>query len=76
MPTGNGHSPSSRLVIVSNRLPITIKSESDGEISITRSTGGLATALAQTHTEAQSLWIGWPGSHFRTAGTRNRVQEM
>ena len=55
MPTGNGHSPSSRLVIVSNRLPITIKSESDGEISITRSTGGLATALAQTHTEAQSL---------------------
>ncbi len=76
MPTGNGHSPSSRLIIVSNRLPITIKSDSDGEISITRSTGGLATALARTHTEAQSLWIGWPGSHFRTAGTRNRVQEM
>ena len=76
MPSVNGHSPSSRLLIVSNRLPITITNNSDGELSFERSSGGLATALARTHRDMKSLWIGWPGSQFRTGAVRRQVQDV
>ena len=50
----------SRVLIVSNRLPVTIRS--DGErISLERSPGGLATGLAGPHARSGGLWIGWPG---------------
>jgi trehalose 6-phosphate synthase/phosphatase len=75
MPYGHGLSPTSRLLIVSNRLPVTIKSDSDGEFSIERSSGGLATALARTHAAHNSLWIGWPGGHFRSASARKHIEQ-
>ncbi|MCL2449385.1 MAG: trehalose-6-phosphate synthase, partial [Polyangiaceae bacterium] len=52
-----------RLILVSNRLPITVKAVSDdGEgVSVTRSTGGLATGLRGPHEQSGGLWIGWPG---------------
>ena len=49
-----------RLIIVSNRLPVTIRT--DGEsVRLERSPGGLATGLAGPHARADGLWIGWPG---------------
>ena len=49
-----------RLLIVSNRLPVTIRS--DGEsVRLERSAGGLATGLAGPHARGGGLWIGWPG---------------
>ncbi len=55
----------SRILIVSNRLPVTIKSDR-GEPAIANSAGGLATGLRSVHQSSDSLWIGWPGdvSHF------------
>src|SRR5436190_2181746 len=50
----------SRLLIVSNRLPLTIKVEGE-QVSLERSPGGLATGLAGPHARADGLWIGWPG---------------
>jgi len=50
-----------RLLIVSNRLPVTVAMK-DGAPSAQRSVGGLATALRSAHTEPGGLWIGWPGS--------------
>jgi trehalose 6-phosphate synthase/phosphatase len=54
----------SRLLIVSNRLPVTVHVE-HGEAVVTRSSGGLATALAGPHAQGDSLWIGWPGDLSR-----------
>ncbi len=50
-----------RLVIVSNRLPMTV--EHDGSQWIAKpSTGGLVTALAPVLRDRGGLWIGWPGT--------------
>lgn len=50
----------SRLLLVSNRLPVTIV-ESGDELSIHPSMGGLASGLRGVHEELTSLWIGWLG---------------
>ena len=58
-----GYSPAHaerRLIIVSNRLPITVGT-ADGHLTITRSVGGLASSLRSTHERDESVWIGWPG---------------
>ncbi len=49
-----------RLLIVSNRLPLTLRFE-DEQLRIERSPGGLATGLAGPHQRGDGLWIGWPG---------------
>ena len=49
-----------RLIIISNRLPVSI-SIVDGEIEYKRSLGGLTTGLSTFHKNHNSLWIGWPG---------------
>jgi trehalose 6-phosphate synthase/phosphatase len=49
-----------RLLIVSNRLPITVR-QSNGAASVERSTGGLATGMSGPHEQLGGLWIGWPG---------------
>jgi trehalose 6-phosphate synthase/phosphatase len=64
-----------RLIIVSNRLPVTIKSER-GEVAIVRSEGGLATGMRALHEQADSIWIGWPGEVSRfDAGGRARIDQ-
>jgi len=50
----------SRLLIVSNRLPITVRAD-DGAVHVERSAGGLATGLSGPHEKSGGLWIGWPG---------------
>jgi len=50
----------SRLLIVSNRLPITV-TRVEGEIRVEPSAGGLATGLRGPHERSGGLWIGWPG---------------
>jgi trehalose-6-phosphate synthase len=49
---------------------------SGGEFLIEQSSGGLATALSHTHTEMDSLWIGWPGGHFKAGEPRKRMQQL
>jgi trehalose 6-phosphate synthase/phosphatase len=49
-----------RLLIVSNRLPMTVTTR-DGKVDITPSSGGLATGLRGPHERSEGLWIGWPG---------------
>ena len=50
-----------RLVIISNRLPISIQKKPGGSIEYQRSAGGLATGLGSFYKNYESLWIGWPG---------------
>lgn len=51
---------SGRLIIVSNRLPLSAQ-EKRGRLEFTRSNGGLATALASIFDPATARWVGWPG---------------
>lgn len=50
----------SRLVIISNRLPITVNRRG-GELHYHPSAGGLATGLNSLDSSIEKLWIGWPG---------------
>ncbi|WP_437329990.1 bifunctional alpha,alpha-trehalose-phosphate synthase (UDP-forming)/trehalose-phosphatase [Sorangium sp. So ce381] len=50
-----------RLLIVSNRLPISVRVDR-GALCLTRSSGGLAAAMRGPHERHCAIWIGWPGS--------------
>ncbi len=49
-----------RLIIISNRLPVSVSIEKD-ELVYNRSLGGLAIGLDSFHKNHNSIWIGWPG---------------
>ena len=48
------------LVIVSNRLPVSVK-KTNGKLEFSSSTGGLATGLSGYTNKRSTKWIGWPG---------------
>ena len=50
-----------RLVIVSNRLPISAVRDVDGSLSLQPSSGGLVTALSPALETRGGTWVGWPG---------------
>jgi trehalose 6-phosphate synthase/phosphatase len=50
----------SKLLVVSNRLPVSV-SKKDGKLVYTVSSGGLATAMSSLDTSEGMTWIGWPG---------------
>ena len=63
MVTGRPEDPApqhGRLIIVSNRLPLTVTTH-EGVARVTRSVGGLASGLRGAHEQGGSVWIGWPG---------------
>lgn len=49
-----------RVLIVSNRLPVTVRASADCVVE--RCSGGLATGLKSVHEDGGGQWIGWPGS--------------
>lgn len=49
-----------RVIIVSNRLPVSVKKE-DGKLVFSQSTGGVATGLASYANKPNNRWVGWPG---------------
>src|SRR4051812_23540246 len=49
-----------RLILVSNRLPVTVKADRAGT-SVALSHGGLATGLRVPHERSGGVWVGWPG---------------
>lgn len=64
----------SRLLLVSNRLPVTVKVEKDS-VTVVRSAGGLATGLSRPHERSGGLWLGWPGDVSRlTEAQRTKVE--
>lgn len=50
------------LVVVANRLPVDFSVSEDGEVSWTRSPGGLVTALGPVMQGAGGVWVGWSGA--------------
>jgi len=50
----------SRVFIVSNRLPVTVRRGPEG-FELERSAGGLANGLRGPHIRGGGWWLGWPG---------------
>ncbi len=50
----------SQVIIVSNRLPFTVKKE-DGQLNFYPSHGGITTGLSSYINDRHNTWIGWPG---------------
>ena len=67
----------SRLLIVSNRLPVTVRTE-HGDPLVQMSVGGLATGLRVPHERSGGLWIGWPGdlSGLDPAGREHVLRQL
>jgi trehalose 6-phosphate synthase/phosphatase len=49
-----------RIILVSNRLPVTVRKRQQG-LEFEPSSGGLATGLGSLRDEFETAWIGWPG---------------
>src|SRR4051812_47825895 len=60
-----------RVVVVSNRLPLTLKRAGDGWRT-ERSTGGLATAMGPILKRSEGIWIGWSGE---ASGARDEKRQ-
>ena len=60
-----------RLLIASNRLPVTVEPEGE-EFKLSLSAGGLATGLRGICGQREVLWIGWPGELSRLGTRRQR----
>ncbi|MEM6380901.1 MAG: bifunctional alpha,alpha-trehalose-phosphate synthase (UDP-forming)/trehalose-phosphatase, partial [Bacteroidota bacterium] len=63
-----------RLIIISNRLPITIDKK-QGELMYHPSAGGLATGLSSLDKSVEKIWIGWPGQAIDYDWERAAIKE-
>lgn len=51
-----------RLLVISNRLPVTITKTDEWQYSM--SSGGLVSALSGLGKDMVFTWFGWPGNSF------------
>ncbi len=63
-----------KLIIVSNRLPITLNTSS-GKVKVEPSVGGLATGISSLKVKNEKIWIGWPGMDF-TARSKKEIKDL
>lgn len=68
--------PQGRLLLVSNRLPITIKRSDDGSYSFTMSSGGLVTGLSGLAKTTTFQWYGWPGLEVPEAEAGPLIKQL
>ncbi len=62
-----------KLIIVSNRLPTTVR-EKDGKLSFEPSVGGVATGLSSLDTNYEKCWIGWSGIDYHNLSKEQVVE--
>ncbi len=55
---------SQRLIVLSNRLPVTVR-RSRGELKTEQSSGGLVAAMEPAMRERDGVWIGWAGARLK-----------
>ncbi|KAI8838848.1 glycosyltransferase family 20-domain-containing protein [Chytriomyces cf. hyalinus JEL632] len=65
-----------RLLIVSNRLPITVATDaSSNAFTCKRSTGGLVAGLSGLAKNTQFMWYGWPGISVQSEAMQRDMRE-
>ncbi len=62
-----------RLVLVSNRLPVTVEKRKN-DFNLKHSIGGLATGLASFYQQQESLWVGWCGLSSNSLDASKRAE--
>ncbi|PWN92498.1 Alpha,alpha-trehalose-phosphate synthase [Acaromyces ingoldii] len=69
--------PSAHLIVVSNRLPVTIKADASqpGGYSFSLSSGGLVSALSGCKKHMSFTWIGWPGLSVATRAEEEHIEQ-
>lgn len=63
-----------RLIIVSNRLPVSVK-KVDGTFQSSLSSGGLVTSLSGLTKSTSFSWFGWPGIEVNDPQNREKVSK-
>ncbi|KAM9956116.1 hypothetical protein ACTFIW_005972 [Dictyostelium discoideum] len=64
---------SGRLIVVSNRLPVSVKKETNGKWSCKMSSGGLVAALSGL--KSNFIWVGWIGAEIEE-DDRKEIKEL
>ena len=64
---------SSRLIIVSNRLPVEVFKQNN-TLTYKAAAGGLATGLADFCRARKSIWLGWPGINRKTVNKDEQAE--
>lgn len=62
-----------RIILVSNRLPVTVEKRK-GDLQYHHSAGGLATGLDSVYNKGNTLWIGWPGINHENVSSEEKMQ--
>jgi trehalose 6-phosphate synthase/phosphatase len=65
-----------RIVIVSNRLPVSITKDKKNNNKFQKSAGGLATSIGaytEKMTELSYVWVGWPGVSATTKSEQDEI---
>ena len=68
--------PTSRLLLVSNRLPISIQRTDEGEYTFSAGSGGLVTGLRGLSKRTAFHWYGWPGLEVPQGETAYLTQHL
>jgi trehalose-6-phosphate synthase len=71
-PSTSGSNP--RLIVVSNRLPLTITKKGDGSWTFSMSSGGLVSALSGLGSSMAFQWFGWPGLEVSTPEEQQLIE--
>ncbi|MFT4224743.1 bifunctional alpha,alpha-trehalose-phosphate synthase (UDP-forming)/trehalose-phosphatase [Dysgonomonas sp.] len=64
-----------KLVIISNRLPLTVVKEKD-EYKTIPSSGGLSTGLNSLETHIEKHWVGWPGMYLDETDEKEKIDKQ
>lgn len=64
-----------RILLVSNRLPVTVRHDHGSGVHVVPSAGGLASGLREPHERSGGLWFGWPGELAGLDAAQRRLLE-
>ncbi len=65
----------SRLLVVANRLPVSVRAHQEG-VRVGRASGGLATGLRSWQEQSSAVWVGWPGDVSRMTSSQRDALEL
>ena len=65
----------SKLVIVSNRLPVSVVEKDDGSSELQSSSGGLVSGLREVHNQTESVWLGHLGNLCQEGSINDFMKE-
>lgn len=74
MPASKAAPTKREIILVSNRLPLSVKRAPDGSYQSSLSSGGLVTAVSGLTKSTSFRWFGWPGIEVKDPAEREEVK--